>query len=58
MPKYEVVLKEIEVYVVRVEADSEESAIDKAWDEITDCEEHKFKYHNDSEAESKAYEID
>lgn len=56
--KYEVTIREIEIYTVPVEADSIAEAKDKAWDLLTDNNENKAKYHNDSDGESEAIELD
>ncbi len=55
MPKFEVTVKQIEIYNFEFEAEDEESAIEKA-DEIMGTDE-KYKYHNDSDGECTAYEI-
>ena len=57
MAVYEVTLKEIEVYLVKVEADDELSAINAAWLELGNAE-NKHNYHHDSDSESGAYEVD
>lgn len=56
MPKYEVQLKDIEIYRVEVDADSEDDAIDKAWEAI-ESEEGKMNYHEDSDGVSVAFKI-
>jgi len=53
--KYEVTLKQIEVYCMDVEAETEKEAIEKAW-ELYEAD--KNEYHHDSESESIAYDID
>lgn len=60
MAKYEVKLKQIEHYLVEVEADdldedNLDNAIEKAWGMIED-EEGKEKYHNFSDGEAEATE--
>jgi hypothetical protein len=57
MPKYEVKLKDIEIYVIKVRADNKDSAIDKAWEMIC-TEKGKAEHHYDSDGESDATEID
>ena len=57
MPTYEVILKDIEIYEMQVEADSESEAYDKAF-ELIDTEEGKAEYHSDSDGECEAIEID
>lgn len=48
--KYEVTLREIEVYVLDIEADSEEDAIQKAWCELSENgKDRRGEYHNDTE---------
>ena len=55
--KFEVTIKEIEIYEMEVEAEDKDAAIEQAW-EMIDTEEGKAKYHNDSDGESSAVEID
>lgn len=56
MPKYEVTIKQIEIYVFEeVEADSEDAALEKCY-EIMDTDE-KNKYHSDSDSDGSAYEL-
>ena len=50
-------LREIEVYVLKIEADDKEEALEKAYKEI-ETEEGKNTYHNDSDGESTVYEAD
>ncbi len=57
MAVYEVTLKEIEIYLVKVEADDELSAKNAAWLELENAE-NKHNYHHDSDSESDACEID
>ena len=56
MPKYEVTLKEIEIYVITIEACDHDEAIRKAWD-MLDSEESKQNYHHDSDCEDEFYEL-
>lgn len=56
MPKYEVEIREIEVYRIVVEADCEADAEDKAWEMLTDGT-NKDQYHNDSDGEARAVEL-
>lgn len=56
MPKYEVTLKEIEIYTLEVEAKSLDDAIEKAWNEIQEYD-GKDKYHNMSDGSATATEI-
>jgi len=56
MPKYEVTLKEIEIYVVNVEAESEKEAKNKAWEILE--ENGRDKYHNDSDGEAEITDSD
>lgn len=58
MPKYEVILKEIEIYNIEIEAETEVEACNQAWELLTESESNKAKYHNDSDGESSASEID
>lgn len=58
MPKYEVTIREIEIYVVPVEAENEDQASEIAWEMITENEDSKYKYHNDSDGETEVEEID
>lgn len=51
-----VTIKEIEIYTVKVEADNEDEATDKAW-EMLDTKD-KFDYHNNSDGETEVYELD
>ena len=55
--KFEVELKEIEIYRMEVDADTEEEAIDKAY-ELIDTEAGKQIYHNDSDGASEVTEIE
>lgn len=55
MANWEVTLKEIEVYFVRVEAESESEAIEKAMDAIEGAE-GKAIHHDDSDGEVDAVE--
>lgn len=57
MKKYQVILKEIEIYCIEVEADSSNDACDKAWDILTESERNKAQYHDDSDGESEAFEV-
>ena len=56
MPKFEVRYKTIEIYYFEIEAEDEESAIEKA-EGIMETDE-KYDYHDDSNSEVNAYEID
>ena len=57
MPKYEVTVKEIEIYVIPdIEANSEDEAITKAY-EILDAGE-KWKFHSDSDGEAVVSDSD
>ena len=57
MPKFDVTLKEIETFFIEgVEADTDDLAIDKAWDLLE--EKGKHIYSDDLETESDAEEID
>jgi hypothetical protein len=56
MPKYEVKLKDIEIYVIKVRADDKDNAIDKAWEMIC-TEDGKSEHHYDSDGEGDATEI-
>ena len=49
--KYEVTLKEIEIYVVNVEADSEEEAKQEAWATLE--ENGRSSFHTDSDGEAE-----
>ena len=55
--KYEVTLRETEIYVIEVEADSEEEATENAYIIFENASE-KGIYHYDSDSESSAYEIE
>lgn len=55
--EYEVTLKEIEIYVVTVEAANEEEARNAAWEKLTE-DGNKYKYHHDSDGESEAIEVE
>lgn len=58
MPKYDVTMREIEIYIVEdVEADDESEAYEVA-QLLIGTEEGKQKYHSDSDAEYTAYEPD
>jgi len=52
--KYEVLIKETEKYSLRVLANSEDDAINKAYEML---EESKDRYHDDSDGEAEAFEI-
>lgn len=54
MPQYEVTLKNIEIYTLTVDAESENEAIGTGWDML---DENKNKYHNDSDFEESAFEV-
>ena len=56
MPKYEVILKEIEIYVVEIEAETEEEALDKAWDTVM-TKEGKLNYYHESDGDSEVHEL-
>ena len=56
MNKYEVTLKEIEIYVINVEAESEYEAKVKARQILE--ENGKDKYHNDSDGEAEITDSD
>ena len=53
--KYHVVIKETEVYVLTVEADSQTDALIKAEELVDNAEKHE--YHDSSEYESDATEV-
>lgn len=56
--KYEVTIREIEIYSLEVEAETDEEAQDKAWELLTEGDEkNKGQYHHDSDGSSEAYEI-
>ena len=65
MAKYEVTLKETNVYVLEVELDSEDmedEAIDKAWEMLIDSEsdgkkDNRSAYFNDNESDADAVEL-
>ena len=55
--KYEVTIKQIEQYIIdEVEAASEDEAIKKAWEMMG--EKGKEHFHDDSDSESEAYELE
>jgi len=56
MPKYEVTLKEIEIYVVNVEAEDEDEAVTKAW--VTLHEQGKNSFYSDSDSEAIVVDSD
>lgn len=51
MPKYNVEIREIEVYSIDVEAESEDDAVCIAQELLEDNDE-KYKYHHDSDYET------
>lgn len=53
--KFEVRIKQIEIYDLEIEADSEQEAIEVAHEKL--ASEDKHKYHVDSDGEDTAYEI-
>lgn len=55
MRNFEVIIREIEIYTVDVEADSEEEAIYKAYEAI-ETDEGRRKHHDDSFSEEEAFE--
>ena len=56
MPKYEVTLKEIEVYHFdKIEAVDRSEAEEKAWALLSGDD--KYKYHQDSDGESEILEL-
>ena len=57
MAKYEVTLKKTEIFVVTLEADTEEEATEQAWEKV-DGDKTRYKYHNDSESSDSVYEVD
>lgn len=56
MPKYEVVLKQSEIYIVTVVADDEEEAKELAWDKLSSDDNNKYDYHHDSVGETMMVE--
>jgi hypothetical protein len=58
MPKYEVTIREIETYVLSVEAGSEQEAKDLAWEMLAESGKDKERYHYDSDGDAEAVEID
>jgi len=54
MSEYQVTIKQTEVYIINVEAETEKEANDKALELL---EGEKFKYHDDSEVSTDAEEI-
>lgn len=54
MPKYEVTYEQIERYVVIVEAESKDKAVDLVDEMVEDGS--ILKYHNDSDGSFSAYE--
>ncbi|MCP4493286.1 MAG: hypothetical protein GY820_39180 [Gammaproteobacteria bacterium] len=55
MPKYDVEIKEIDIYIIEgVDATDESDAIDEAWELLES--EGKDKYYYDSDGESEAIE--
>ena len=56
MNEYIVQIKEIEIYHVPVKAKNKAEAIDIAWELLTESDEEKAKYHNDSDGESQVIE--
>jgi len=59
MPKFTVILKEIEIYEVEVDADNESEACVEAWEFLTNVgESNRHKFHVDSDSESEAEEIE
>lgn len=58
MPKFEVTLREIEIYFIEeIDADSEEDAVEKAYELISD-EKGRQTYHDDSDSEPEACEVE
>lgn len=57
--KYEVTLKETEIYILEVEVDGDEvEAIDKAWKMLSDNgNDHRTEYHSDTESDAEAEAI-
>jgi len=55
--KYEIILKEIEVYVLDIEADSEDEALQMAYSKI-DSEDGRANYHHDSDGEYEIFELE
>jgi len=55
--KYEITLKEIEKYVMEVEAENETEAFTKAY-ALIETDEGKAMYHDDSDSEYEAYDLD
>jgi len=53
--KYEVTIKEIEIYIIEVDATDEDNAYDKAWDKLGSDD--KDDYHSNSDAETEVKEL-
>lgn len=58
MPKFEVTVKEIEIYILEVEADSEDLAREKAYIILDGEDADKAVYHNDSDSEAHVQDAD
>jgi len=52
MPKYEVKVKETEIYILTVEADNEYHARDIAWDKLMEADD-KDVYFDESDGETE-----
>lgn len=50
MHKYRIELKEIEIYEIEVEAEDEDTAMEKAWSEIED-DKGRLNWHSDSDSD-------
>ena len=57
MKDYIVTVREIEIYVVKVKANSEQEAEDHAFEEIIEKGESKLNYHVDSNCEADVLEV-
>jgi hypothetical protein len=54
MSRFEVAIRQIEVYSVEVEAEDEQEAEDKAWELVMND---RDEYHIDSDASTKVYQL-
>jgi hypothetical protein len=58
MPKYEVIVKECQIYGDIIEADSKSEAIVKMYEQLDCSVEEKKQYFHDCDDESEAFEIE
>lgn len=56
--KYEVTLKEIEIYRFEIKADTEDDAVEAAWNILLEDPNGKCNHHHDSDGDHEVLELD